>query len=371
MSADEPSASPRSIRYTEYGIPIRNLWHMLLYAWHEIPLKKHLSAEGIENAPTLDALLGSLLAHLVGQRLRIGLGCSYIEHEEAIRGIRGRVDFTASLKRGSFERGQAVCEYQQYSPNVPKNRMVRSTLDRLLRTGNFGPARGFGDELRQTLRRLTKALEGIDPVELKPALLRRQQLGREDGDYRLMLAICELILLRQMPSDQAGNHGVPVIEREALVLHRIFERFVAGFYRVHLKDWTVKPQSRLSWHAKQDNPYLPSMQPDLILEEHASGRILVVDTKFTAKNLIENQWGKQIYDSSHLYQMYAYLRSQEHISEHHSQATGILLYPAVDTRLSETIELETHQIRIECVDLAAPWQEIETKLKDVTSLEDL
>ena len=27
------STSP--VQYTEYGIPIRNLWHMLLYAWNE------------------------------------------------------------------------------------------------------------------------------------------------------------------------------------------------------------------------------------------------------------------------------------------------------------------------------------------------
>jgi 5-methylcytosine-specific restriction enzyme subunit McrC len=353
---------PESTQYTEYGIPIRNLWHMLLYAWNEAPMKDHPSMQGVESAPTLDALLASVLARLIQQRMRIGLGRSFIDQGQSIRGIRGRIDFTESLKQDTFERAQAYCEFQQYSANVPRNQIIRSTLARLVQAGNFGPDRAFADELRHRLRLLTRALDGIDLIELNLDSIHRQQLGRDDGDYRLMLAICAFTLARQMPSEGVDILGLPAIDREVLTLHHIYERFVANFYRLRLKDWTVKAQSRLSWHAKQDNPYLPSMQPDLMLEEHASGTILVLDTKFTAKNLIENQWGKQVFDSSHLYQMYAYLKSQEHVSAHHGKATGILLYPAVESNLSETIELEEHRIRIECVDLAAPWQEIERQL---------
>jgi 5-methylcytosine-specific restriction enzyme subunit McrC len=63
--------------------------------------------------------------------------------------------------------------------------------------------------------------------------------------------------------------------------------------------------------------------------------------------------------------MYAYLKSQEHLSEGHGKASGILLYPAVGDRVSERIELEDHIIRIECVDLTAPWQEIERQLLEL------
>jgi 5-methylcytosine-specific restriction enzyme subunit McrC len=350
---------------TAHGIPVRNLWHMLLYAWNAIPMKDHPSLESVENAPTLDALLASMLSSLMGQRLRIGLGRSYANQSESIRGIRGRIDFTESLKRKTFERGQAYCEFQQYSSNGPKNQIIRSTLARLVQTGHFGPDRALAEDLRHRLRLLTRALDGIDLVDLNLDVIHRQQAGRDDIDYRLMLAICELILLRQMPSGQAGQTSAPGIEHDRLLLHTIYERFVANFYRIHLKGWTVRAQSRLSWHAKRETPYLPSMRPDLILEEHASGKLLVLDTKFTAHHLLENQWGKQIFDSSHLYQMYAYLRSQEGVSEQYGKANGILLYPAVGENVSETIELEEHQIRIECVDLTASWQDVERQLFEI------
>jgi 5-methylcytosine-specific restriction enzyme subunit McrC len=335
---------------------------MLLYAWNEASIKSHWSLEEVEDAPTLDALLASILAKLIQQRMRIGLGRSYVDQHQSIQGIRGRINFPESLRERTFERGEAYCEFQQYSANAPKNQIVRSTLARLVQMGNFGPDHQKAEQLRHTLRQLTRALDGIDLIELQPDFIRRQQLNRNDNDYRLMLAICALSLHRQIPMETTGSYVLATIDHEALVLYNVYERFVANFYRIHLMGYTVKAQSRLSWHAKYDNPYLPSMQPDLIIQEDRSGKIIVLDTKFTAKSLVENEWGKEVFDSSHLYQLYAYLSSQKHVSGEHQKASGILLYPAAHYKLSEKIELQDHMIRIECVDLAAPWQDIERQL---------
>ena len=75
---------------------IRNLWHMLLYAWNEVPLNLargwSLEAAFVERAPTLDALLATVLIRLMQQRLRIGLGRDYIDQSNTLRGIRGRIE---------------------------------------------------------------------------------------------------------------------------------------------------------------------------------------------------------------------------------------------------------------------------------------
>jgi len=351
------------VQFTEYGIPIRNLWHMLLYAWNEVPLNslRHPALQDIEAAPTLDALLASILIALMQQRLRIGLGYDYVEERRTLRGIRGRIDFAESLKNLTLERGQMACEFQRYSANSVKNQIIRTTLARLAQAGRFGPKADSINEPGYRLRRLIRDLDGIDFIELTPELIHREQLAQSghDRDYRLMLAICDLILQRQMPGGPGTGATVPALDREALVLHNIYERFIANFYRFHLRGWNVTAQKRLEWHVKAANEHLPSMVPDLVLQEDSSGRLIVLDTKFTAHSLIENQWGKPIYDSSHLYQLYAYLRSQEHLSEQHRSATGILLYPAIQARLSERVELQDHTMRIESIDLTAPWQEIE------------
>jgi 5-methylcytosine-specific restriction enzyme subunit McrC len=341
---------------------------MLLYAWNELPLNAlhRWVFVDVESAPTLDALLASVLMELMQGRLRIGLGRAYVAEEKKLRGIRGRIDFAESLKHQTFEHGEAVCRFQGYNANEPRNQIVRSTLARLVQTGQFGPDLPQANALRHRLRRLTRDLNDIALVELTPDLIHRQQLKRNDRDYRLMLAVCALILQRHMPTESAGSHSLPEIDRDALVLHKVYERFVANFYRLHLEGWTVTAQKRLEWHEKSAvNSYLPSMIPDLVLEEKSSGKLVILDTKFTAHSLVENQWGKPVFDSSHLYQLYAYVRSQEHISEMYHSASGILLYPAIQTRFSERIELQDHVMRIECIDLRASWQEIESQLLDL------
>ena len=77
------------------GIPIRNVWHMLAYAWSDIHDLKAIG-RGLfdpEDAPTIDALLASLLAGLVVQRLRVGLVREYVDVSGQIRGIKGKIDF--------------------------------------------------------------------------------------------------------------------------------------------------------------------------------------------------------------------------------------------------------------------------------------
>jgi 5-methylcytosine-specific restriction enzyme subunit McrC len=369
MTVVTESASDRLSLSTEYGIPIRNLWYMLLYAWNELPLRRIGDLENVEDAPPLDALLAYILMKLTQQRLRIGLGRNYVAEKQLLRGIRGRINFNESLKHRTFERGQAHCEFQRFSINSPKNQIVRSTLVRLIQAGQFG-ATIQAEELRHNLRWLVRALEGVDLIELKPDFIRRQQLGRNDGDYRLMLAICEMILERQMPTESAGEQRLPALDRDALVLHDVYERFVANFYTVHLPGWSVTPHKHLKWHQKEPSPHLPGMQPDLVLEEKSTGRIVVLDTKFTAASLVTGRWGGESFDSGHLYQVYAYLKTQEHLSDHHRHASGILLYPSVTQQdFSETLELQDLRIRVECVDLTAPWIDIEKHLLDMMLVE--
>ncbi|HEX5808563.1 MAG TPA: hypothetical protein VFY25_07845, partial [Anaerolineales bacterium] len=46
-------------------------------------------------------------------------------------------------------------------------------------------------------------------------------------------------------------------------------------------------------------------------------------------------------------------------------ASGILLYPAVQHALSERIRLLQHVIRIESLDLATPWEQVERQLLEL------
>ncbi len=123
MMAEQSSAI--SVQKTEHGIPIRNLWYMLLYAWNETPLSPYWKMVDSDDSPSLDALLASVLSRTIQQRLRIGLGCNYVPEQRLLRGICGRIDITKSIKQRSFERGQAFCRFEEFSINAPMNQVQR------------------------------------------------------------------------------------------------------------------------------------------------------------------------------------------------------------------------------------------------------
>ncbi len=107
------------------GIPVRNAWYLLLYAWDMASWRDRWKAES-EDAPHLLGLLAKILAHGSRQLLRHQLRRSFARTAASVRGIRGRIDFAASLKRQSFQRGVVDCVFPELSIDTLRNRIIRS-----------------------------------------------------------------------------------------------------------------------------------------------------------------------------------------------------------------------------------------------------
>ena len=343
---------------TSNNVPVRNLWHMLSYSWKDLRLLNRWKGD-VDKAPSFDALLAKILSNLVSQRLRIGLGRNYRPEEKTLSNLRGRIDFTTSIKKMHFQNAKAHCRYQSFDSNVIKNQIIRSTLNTVSTSGHFGTDKEIASNLRQKLRRIVQRLSHIDLIEVRPAIIKRQQLERDDYDYQLMLTICNLILSRQIPNEQNANHSSQQVDRDWKFVCRLFESFVANFYRYHLTGWAVQSQRSLSWPTKDQSRYLPKMKPDLILLHHDTQTRIILDTKFTPNSLKQGWHNNLTFDSSHLYQLYSYIRSQEH---KWGPMRGVLLYPAARHSLSETVQMNEHHVHWQTIDLSLPWQEIEENL---------
>ena len=104
------------------------------------------------------------------------------------------------------------------------------------------------------------------------------------------------------------------------------------------------------------------MKTDVMLEQPELSRRIVIDTKFTAI-LTSGQYGKESLDSGYIYQIFAYLRSQEDDGDPLSaSAWGILLHPSVGEMLDEAVVIQGHLIRFATVDLAADASAIRSQL---------
>jgi 5-methylcytosine-specific restriction enzyme subunit McrC len=107
------------------------------------------------------------------------------------------------------------------------------------------------------------------------------------------------------------------------------------------------------------------IRTDIVLDDKVARRRIVIDTKFNA--IVTTGWYREeSLRSGYLYQMYAYLRSQEGSGDGYSdKAEGLLLHPAVGSSFDESVVIQGHKIRFMTVDLTASATGIRAELLQV------
>ena len=65
-----------------------------------------------------------------------------------------------------------------------------------------------------------------------------------------------------------------------------------------------------------------------------------------------NLHGTEKFKSDNLYQVYAYLRTQEQRGPSHRSASGMLLYPTTSYKLKEAMAVQGHRIWVATVNLS-------------------
>jgi len=111
-------------------IPIANLYYLLCYAWDVLPEAEVVAVSALPEMRLQD-LLARVLGTAVSRLLRRGMDRAYVSEADEIAGVRGRLDLGTSLKQASFARARAWCTFDELSPDVPHNRVVKTTLRRL------------------------------------------------------------------------------------------------------------------------------------------------------------------------------------------------------------------------------------------------
>ncbi len=185
-----------------------------------------------------------------------------------------------------------------------------------------------------------------------------------------MIALARLAFDLALPTEDAGATPLVAANREEAWVRRLFEKAVLGFARFDLEPlgWSVRGSVPLKWQLSCASPQidtiLPGMVTDIVIDApDASGR-LVIDTKFTSI-LGVGRFGDTSLKSGYLYQMYAYLRSQEGSNPRWNTSAGLFLHPAVGSQLYEHVTIQGHPIAFATVDLAGSAMSIRNELRRI------
>lgn len=333
-------------------IPLKNIWLLLFYA---SDLYQYLGNERVaieDNPDDLAELLAKILCHQVESRLIHNLSYGYQGKNAVLNRVRGRIDVLTTERKHLLQKGQIACDFQTLTMDTPRNRYVKAALVQLIRLN-------ISDKSKRQCHYLQQRLTELGVSDIKPYGYSGQseRFGRHDSQDRKMVAAADLVFAFALPTQQTGTHGINSPNNDEVWLRRLFEKAIAGFYQVNLskEDWIVTAGRTLNWQTSQMSTgmsaILPNMRTDIIIEHKSSKQYLVIDTKFNEITK-PGYYREESLRNGYLYQIYAYLRSQEDISKPNTlNSQGMLLHPSIDKMVSEFVEIQGHQIWFRTVNL--------------------
>ncbi len=345
------------------AIPVKNLYYLLSYAWSDKLEESELENIDDLKCPDLASFFAKVLTNRLAPLIRRGLDRAYTTHEELTSQPRGRIDFTASAKRQTWDHGKMHCSYSEFTHDVPHNRILKSTLLLLYRDTTLST------ELKKTLHRQFDAFAEVKLVPTTPRSFHRIQLHRNNREYRFLLHLCELIHASLLPEhDNSGRRKFRRIEENKKVMPYIFESFILAFAKKHLTNATSH-RPTIKWladyHKESSANLMPTMNTDVTIEWN-TGRKLILDCKyyknaFSSRTYAEDKEVTR-FKTNNLYQIFAYLMNKREDTGW-GNVEGMLLYPTTTNDFNESMTLQKkHRLQICSVNLNQPWQDIEAQL---------
>jgi 5-methylcytosine-specific restriction enzyme subunit McrC len=369
LAAQNPVPDPEGDIGRIGRIPVRNLWLLMLYA-SDLFRDLESSKVAVEDNPDdIPNLVAEMLCRQVERRIRRNLSFGYQSRQAVLGRVRGRIELLNTERHRLLERGRISCRFDELTVNTARNRYVRAALEVIARIVR-------PDALAHRCRSLAATLRGMGVVGEHPGSsdVSINCIGRLDAHDRPMVSVARLAFDLALPTESAGTKYLSLPDREITWVRKLYEKGIAGFYDVVLskEGWCVNAGKTFAWQIEAKTPgidkILPSMRTDIILDHCDAGRRVVIDTKFNS--VVTGGWYREeTVRSGYVYQIYAYLRSQESTGGALAEkASGLLLHPSVGDMVNEAAVIQRHEIRFATIDLAATAKEIRTQLLGVVQV---
>lgn len=336
-------------------IPIRNIYQLLCYAWSRLDEGEIVSLAADDSNNTCQ-LLARILIIGVQRILKEGLDRSYFPLNEDSRVLRGRLEFSETLKRQLLPTARAHMQFDELSENNTLNQIIKSTLLRLAQLDELSHA------MQGDLLHLARRFSNVSPIHLSPAIFHQVQIHRHNAFYGLVIDVCELVYFSTFVNEEEGPHQFRDFVRDENRMWQVFQDFITNFYRIHYPMSRVRSEQVL-WDIDSDSPdkaeLLPRMITDIVIRE--TGRVIVIDTKYYKEALSKHR-GNEAARSAHLYQLFSYLGNIESKLPHATALGGVLLYPTVEYEVHKRYRVKGHSLMLATVNLSQQWSDIEKRL---------
>lgn len=333
-------------------IRIQNIYYMLSYAFQVLNEQgyKQVAAEEFDNVAELCA---AILIKGVSLQIKRGLGKEYVLQSESLSSLRGKIDISTSVKQQSMLKKQLVCNYDEFSVNSYMNRIIRTTMDVLVRSG-------ISKDRKKQLRKLLIYFSEVEPLS-RDSINWKLQFNKNNQTYQMLISVCYLILKGLLQTTSDGSTKLMDFLDEQRMC-RLYEKFILEYYRKEHPEIRASA-SQIPWDTDDDyREMLPVMQSDIMLKK--GEKTLVIDAKYYSHTM-QKQYDVNTLHSGNLYQIFTYVKNLD--TERTENVSGMLLYAKTDEVVLPNNEYKMggNAISVKTLDLDCDFHEIKAQLDDI------
>ena len=332
-------------------IRIQNIYHMLAYAF-QILREQGYESCGTEEFENTADLLSAILAKGVSIQIKRGLGRTYIEETEPLSCLRGKIDVTESIKQQTIIKQQLVCTYDEFSVDTYMNRILKTTMELLLR---YDIPKTRKKELRNLLL-CFKEVRIVDVHSIDWSF----HFNRNNQSYQMLMAICYLIIKGLLQTSADGSVKLMQFLDEQRMC-RLYEKFILEYYKKHYPQIRTSA-SQIGWALDDGiSAMLPTMQSDIMLTY--GNKTLIIDAKYYS-HTTQVQYNVNTLHSNNLYQIFTYVKNK---AASGGEVSGLLLYAQTDEEIqpNNTYMMSGNRISVKTLDLNCEFAEIAGQLNAI------
>lgn len=282
---------------TAHGQIRQHLVHMLAVAL-DLNIASGAMTELSWQRETLLEILIGLFARKLADEVRKGIPRHYLTHEDDLATLRGRLNVTRQFTTLIARPDKLACRYDDLSPDILLNQIMRATVDRLISVSTSG-------ENQRRLRELAFFYADIRSPPPSTLAWGSLILDRTNSRWRELVELARLLLGDRFQTTSTGTaRGFSL----TFDMSRLFEAYVARQLRRALAGTDLKVHSqggRLYCLEELETGTGRFMtKPDILVQR--SGKVeLVIDTKWKRISRFVDDPKRGI-SQSDVYQMVAY-----------------------------------------------------------------
>ena len=265
----------------------------------------HSNIRALFRFPLLEVFVRQFLNLLTGL-IRGGLARHYIDVEENLPYLRGRLLFNDHLRENASNRSRFYTSHDELSVDRPANRLIHAALQALA-------PHVQENTNRQLLRQSLVALADVPPSQNPLADWRRHHIDRSMSHYRAVMQWVYLILFQHGLTTFSGSHTNLSL---LFPMEQVFEDFLVASFRRHQQCYRVVPRGLrepMATTENTDNTQVFSTEPDIALRERQSTPF-ILDAKWKEVHANWKEVEATEKDPKHgiaqsdVYQLYAYAK---------------------------------------------------------------